>query len=1029
MKDEFGGTIVEDGIAQKDEFGGTILSDQSTPRLNETPAQAGQRVQQDMKTAVDENVSLKQAQQFSAIQWRKDNPKHWYDFLSRNADKFEKTEYGKTLSGGGVFSPEYIADSKIDPEYQKKVAFYHNAMLEDYKKPYKDRTITQEGFSLTGFTNPMNLTSWVSRTYGKGDISAWLDARESFVQSLPWTNSDKWKNLAVDFEKAIIELKGMPAKSAGGVFGLHSILQAPTATQSRQDWFDFLQSKGYEGTKSYAIGKLYDMLGGVENPYWRRSAGAAVGGATAAPSGDLGTILLGIGQGTVFTPYSGKGIATTPEKTPTSPVEAKTPETRTMGGEKSSYEYLMSKEEQEERIPETAKEPTLYEKSMEAEREKAKPKPTSPTSIKNVVVDKERAARGLQPMQPAISQKWGEAVNKAQEEIDFDPDYQKNLVNELAERPRAITDVEGAALDMHKVELYNERSKVDAAGIEAAESGNDAKANAMKIRSAAIEEQLATVDKASKYAGTETARGLAFRKTMMTEDYSVSAMESKKRAANGYKPLTPEQKAEIQKLHKQIEDLQAKLEGKPRGKETMATQHKLELAKQKFRQGLKKDQLSNRSWLMKIRDAFLAWRTAGILSGYTVLEKLSATALTTMVTTPTEEAVGSVLKTVAPKLMERAPSRGAGFHLNVEVKALSEAISKVGSDAADIMTKGETDFGLVYGDKEAIPPEAAKFFGHIHMALKTVPRRAEFTRRYAYRAEWYAKQGMDITEPANEMRIGMEALAEANGEIFLQDNFIVDAYKAGLKSLERPSKVTGKPKAAGIAVSTLIKTELPIVKIPTNLVGRIIEGATGLEVGGTKAVMAYIKGIENLPPEQANIIVRQIERGVVGTAMIATGMLLHKSLGGFYQQGEKRKKNEPAPHEIKIGDTTLPQAISHHPYIELMQVGATFMEVLDSRIKGKPVGWGIATVRTITGLLDALPFVRTSKDLESLRRDPEKFFRETAENILVPQLSQQIAKATDTDVQGKPVKRQSDTIGEQLESGVPVLRKDLRKEK
>jgi hypothetical protein len=152
-------------------------------------------------------------------------------------------------------------------------------------------------------------------------------------------------------------------------------------------------------------------------------------------------------------------------------------------------------------------------------------------------------------------------------------------------------------------------------------------------------------------------------------------------------------------------------------------------------------------------------------------------------------------------------------------------------------------------------------------------------------------------------------------------------------------------------------------------------------------------------------------------------------LGGYYQPGERRKKGEPAQHEIKIGDMTLPQAYSHHPNIELMQVGATFMRVLDSRIKGKPAGWDMAAVNTAVGILDTLPFVRTSKDLENLRRDPEKFFRETVEGIVVPQLSQQIAKATDTDVQGKPVKRQTDTLGQQLESGIPGLRKDLRKEK
>ena len=464
-------------------------------------------------------------------------------------------------------------------------------------------------------------------------------------------------------------------------------------------------------------------------------------------------------------------------------------------------------------------------------------------------------------------------------------------------------------------------------------------------------------------------------------------------------------------------------------KETQRLQFKMAQAKKRFDAGLRKDQLANRTMPMKIRDAFLAWRTAGILSGYSVLEKLSATALTTMVTTPTEEAVGSGLKIIAPKLMARAPRRGAGFQLGIEAKSLAEAVSKVGSDAWDIMTKGETDFGLIYGDKEALPPEAARFFGHLHGALKTAPRRAEFTRSYAKRAEWYARQGMDITEPLNEMRIGMEALVDANAEIVLQDNAVVKAYRAALRVLELPRKDTGKPSPVGMAISTAIKTELPIVKIPTNLVARIIEGVTGLEVGGTKAVIAYMRGIEKLPPEQADIIVRQIERGMLGTALLATGMLLYKSFGGYYERGEKRKKGEPKPSEIQIGDVTLPQAFSHHPYIEVMQVGATFMRVLDSRVKGKPAGWDVAAVKTVINILEKQPFVRSETDVEALRTDPEKWWRETVEGIIVPQLSQQIAKDIDVDAQGKPIKRKTETLPEQIESGIPVLREELRKQR
>lgn len=224
--------------------------------------------------------------------------KPWYD-LSANAPKFEQSEFGKTLSGG-VFSRENVPDSKLTPEYQKKVQFMYNAMKTDPE-------VTKEGFALTGFGNPMNLTSYVSRKFGTGEVSAFLDARNQYVSELSWKDPEKWKNLAVDFEKTILELKGMPAKTGAGTFGLHSLLQAPTAEQTQMDWLDYLKSKGWQGTKSAAMGKLFDLAGKIPNPVLRRGAGAVVGGAfPAAEGGNLGDVLMGAGQGAVFTPYSGK---------------------------------------------------------------------------------------------------------------------------------------------------------------------------------------------------------------------------------------------------------------------------------------------------------------------------------------------------------------------------------------------------------------------------------------------------------------------------------------------------------------------------------------------------------------------------------------------------------------------------------------------------------------------------------------------------------------------------------------------------
>jgi hypothetical protein len=272
------------------------------------PDEIQSQSKQAMNMATKEGISLSQAEKINNINSQK--PPSLFQTM--------KSAVRSSTRQGGTFGPSAPPKYQQDPEYQKQVSFYYNSMVGDYKQPYEQRTITQEGFSLTGFSNPMNLTSWISRKYGTGDISAFLDAREQFVQSLSWTDGNKWQNLAVDFEKTILELKGMPAKTATGTFGLHTLLQAPNAAETRQDWYDFVKSRGFEGAKSAAIGKLYDALGGVENPYWRRGGGAIVGGgAAAAEGGDLGNIIFGLSQGAIFTPRTGESVKSPAKQTPT----------------------------------------------------------------------------------------------------------------------------------------------------------------------------------------------------------------------------------------------------------------------------------------------------------------------------------------------------------------------------------------------------------------------------------------------------------------------------------------------------------------------------------------------------------------------------------------------------------------------------------------------------------------------------------------------------------------------------------------
>ena len=179
------------------------------------------------------------------------------------------------------------------------------------------------------------------------------------------------------------------------------------------------------------------------------------------------------------------------------------------------------------------------------------------TSIKNRVVDAERAARGLGPMEAPLRQKWGTVVDEALRVVSDNPERPRELVRELIAKPRPHTTTEAAVLDIHRVNLHKARAAADADGIAAAARGDADAVEAAKIRAANVSEEFALLDQAGKESGTETARALAFRRAEMAQDYSLLAMETRRRAENDYRPLSPEQTVETKALHDELAKITA----------------------------------------------------------------------------------------------------------------------------------------------------------------------------------------------------------------------------------------------------------------------------------------------------------------------------------------------------------------------------------------------------------------------------------------------------------------------------------------
>ena len=231
------------------------------------------------------------------------------------------------------------------------------------------------------------------------------------------------------------------------------------------------------------------------------------------------------------------------------------------------------------------------------------------------------------------------------------------------------------------------------------------------------------------------------------------------------------------------------------------------------------------------------------------------------------------------------------------------------------------------------------------------------------------------------------------------------------------------------------RTLLPIVKIPTNIVGETLEYSTGLVTGSARLARAYRAGVENLKPEEADLIMRQLKQGSIGGAVMLLGFFSPNSVGGYYQQGEKRKKGDVGVGQVrpfghKIFGHDIPTFLLHNPLLETLQIGATIRRVADSKFKKRDKdtqGIGPGIMAGGLGLAEEVPFVREMTEVSKAfnPRERGQFTGELGRSLLVPQAVQWIAQHTDKDAKGNLIARKPKTAVQRVEEGIPGLRQNV----
>lgn len=464
-------------------------------------------------------------------------------------------------------------------------------------------------------------------------------------------------------------------------------------------------------------------------------------------------------------------------------------------------------------------------------------------------------------------------------------------------------------------------------------------------------------------------------------------------------------------------------------------------AKGEFQAALIEDRLANRTNVEKSEDVLVKWRRGFLLSGYKTLFKLQAAAVLRMASSPLEEGAGTIVSKALPGLSEGSPRHGGGLNVEAEAAALSGAFFRGLSDAAQTLKTGHSDLEILYGkraggnvrESDIVPRSVIDFFGSLHGALKAPVKRAEFERSFEKRVAFNIRNGIDVTDPMVQTRIAVEAYKDANRAIFMQDNLFTEKiWNPTITRLMQRDAKTGEVSAAARATATALRVFLPIVKVPTNIVAETMEYSLGVPLGATKYAWQKVfrDGIEKLTDEQRDVISRQLKKGLVGSAFLAYGYFNPDQFGGYYQPGDKRKMGDVKAGNVRVNGTDIPSYLLHHPLIEQFQIGATIRRVADAKVKGHKNGIATGTWAAALGLVEELPFIRTQIELAHLFGRPDEAAKvegNLARGLVVPQGVQDLAAQTDRDAQGNPIRRNPKTVLENIKTGIPVLREDVRR--
>ncbi len=483
----------------------------------------------------------------------------------------------------------------------------------------------------------------------------------------------------------------------------------------------------------------------------------------------------------------------------------------------------------------------------------------------------------------------------------------------------------------------------------------------------------------------------------------------------------------------------------------------------------RQDMLKNRPLGHKIADSMIRWQRFAVLSYPSTLIKLAAVVGHGLILKPFQFATQSLLNKILPK----GVTGKADMWGKPSVKALGKyysefirnfALSNLKEHFTGVDAK-EAQYGkpFIY-DEWSLGQGILEMPGRSHGYIKSFIKSPEFKYAHTQIIESYIGKmaeierqlknpdlsaaektkleneykAYDVTNEDVVMRANKLALEHGKWAILMNDSKGVDALKRLLND-----------KSFG---GYLLKTELPIVKIPFNFIGRAFNTKYGIlralmgkhdVISGEHSkglVEIMTKGTKDLKPEEADLIGRSLTIGTMGASLFALGYMNHKNI-------KHEKDDSWTINGVNVGKNLL-----HVPVYESLISGAETAHSMDRKGQEGGYDWiknfiesDIHTVKNnpffsmlqygFTGNLMTAMF--RTKNADQMENKISDAVNQKIANMLIPGVVKQTAQHLDTKEAGlhpylAPIQRRPKGGGlekflQEIELGIPVLRKNVPK--